>query len=64
MKGFQTRPGRGGYTRAAAEKSIQREIAAGEYVALDISKLCPTDRDDLKELVGSHPEWADKVAIY
>jgi hypothetical protein len=64
VKGFQTRPGRGGYTRAAAEKSIQREIAAGEYVALDVSKLSPADRDDLKELVGSHPEWADKVAIY
>jgi hypothetical protein len=64
VKGFQTRPGRGGYTRAAAEKSIQREIAAGEHVALDIGKLSPADRDDLKELVGSHPEWADKVAIY
>ncbi|WP_086838002.1 hypothetical protein [Amycolatopsis kentuckyensis] len=64
VKGFQTRSGRGGYTRAAAEKSIQREIAAGEHVALDISKLSQADRDDLKELVGSHPEWADKVAIY
>ncbi|HET6707502.1 hypothetical protein [Amycolatopsis sp.] len=64
VKGFQTRPGRGGYTRAAAEKSIQREIAAGEHVALDIGKLSPADRDDLKKLVGSHPEWVDKVAIY
>ncbi|MBN6034045.1 hypothetical protein [Amycolatopsis sp. 195334CR] len=64
VKGFQTRDGRGGYTRAAAERSIQREIAAGEHVALDISKLSPADRDDLKELVGSHPEWANKVAIY
>jgi hypothetical protein len=64
VKGFRTRPGRGGYTREAAEKSIRREIAAGEYVALDISKLSPADRDDLKELVGAHPEWAEKVAIY
>lgn len=64
VKGFQTRQGRGGYTRAAAERSIQREIAAGENLALDVSKLSPADRDDLKELIASHPEWADKVVIY
>jgi hypothetical protein len=29
VKGFQTRPGRGGYTRQAAEASIAREIRAG-----------------------------------
>lgn len=64
VKGFQTRQGKGGYTRDAAEKSIQREIAAGENVALDTSKLSQADRDDLKELIASHPEWADKVVIY
>ena len=64
MKGFQTRPGRGGYTTAAAEKSIQREIAAGEHVALDTAKLSPADRQDLKNLIASHPEWADQVVIY
>lgn len=67
MKGSrpdQTRPGKGGYTRSKAEESIQKEIAAGEHVALDISKLSQADRDDLKELVASHPEWAGKVVIY
>ncbi len=65
VKGFQTRPGQDGdYTRAAAETSIQKEIIAGEYVALDTSKLSQADRDDLKELVESHPEWVGKVVIY
>jgi len=64
VKGFQTREGRGGYTTEAAQKSIAREIAAGEYVALDTSKLSPADRDDLKQLVAAHPEWASKVVIY
>ncbi|TCO62311.1 hypothetical protein [Actinocrispum wychmicini] len=64
VKGFQTRPGRGGYTRDAAQKSIQREIAAGEHVALDTVKLSQEDRDDLKDLIASHPEWAGKVVIY
>jgi len=64
VKGFQTRQGKGGYTRDAAQKSIQREIAAGENVALDTAKLSKEDRDDLKDLVASHPEWADKVVIY
>ena len=64
VKGFQTREGRGGYTRDAAQRSIQREIAAGENVALDTSKLSPADRDDLKDLIASHPEWAGKVVIY
>ncbi|MGH3912880.1 MAG: hypothetical protein ACRDTC_05650 [Pseudonocardiaceae bacterium] len=65
VKGFQTRPGdQGDYTRADAEKSILREIAAGEYVALDTAKLSQAHRDDLKELVASHPEWAGKVVIY
>jgi len=40
------------------------EIAAGEYVALDTARLSEADRDDLKELVVSHPEWAGKVVIY
>lgn len=64
VKGFQTRPGRGGYTRTAAERSIQREIAAGEHVALDTGKLSPADRADLQELIASHPEWAGQVVIY
>ncbi len=65
VKGFQTRPGQDGdYTRAAAERSIQKEITAGEYVALDTSKLSQAHRDDLEELVTSHPEWAGKVVIY
>ncbi|WP_433263200.1 hypothetical protein ACQPZF_31565 [Actinosynnema sp. CS-041913] len=64
VKGFHTRPGRGGYTRDAAEKSILREIAAGEHVALDTAKLSAADRENLKELVASHPEWAGQVVIY
>lgn len=64
VKGFQTRPGKGGYTRAAAEAAIKRELAAGENVALDTAKLSKEDRDDLKELVAENPEWADKVVIY
>jgi hypothetical protein len=64
VKAFQTRPGRGGYTRADTEQSIRREIAAGEYVALDTRKLSQADRDDLKELVASHLEWTGKVVIY
>jgi hypothetical protein len=64
VKGFQTRQGKGGYTRDAAEKSIQREIAAGENVALDTAKLSKEDRDDLEDLIASHPEWADKVVVY
>ena len=31
---------------------------------MDTSKLSTHDRDDLKELVASHPEWAGKVVIY
>ena len=46
----------------AAAKAVSEMLA--ENVALDISKLSQADRDDLKELVGSHPEWVDKVAIY
>lgn len=64
VKSFQTRQGKGGYTREAAERSIQRELAAGENLALDTAKLSQADRDDLKELIASHPEWADKVVIY
>ncbi|MGH3943192.1 MAG: hypothetical protein ACRDTG_32130 [Pseudonocardiaceae bacterium] len=65
VKGFQTRPGnKGDYTRDAAEKSIQKEITAGENVALDTRDLSQQNRDDLKELVESHPEWAGKVVIY
>lgn len=41
-----------------------REIRAGEYVALDTDKLNQQDFGDLKDLVASHPEWADKVVIY
>jgi hypothetical protein len=64
VKGFRTRPGKGGYSRDAARASIQREIAAGEYVALDTAELSQADRDDLKELVAANPDWAGKVVIY
>lgn len=65
VKGFRTMPGqRGSYDRGAAERSIQREIANGEKVALDTGKLSREDFDDLKDLVASHPEWADQVVIY
>jgi hypothetical protein len=64
VKGFQARPGKGGYTRDVAEKSMERELRAGENVALDMGKLSRDDFDDLKDLVASTPKWADKVVIY
>lgn len=65
VKGFQTRPGQDGdYTTADAQSNIERKLRAGTNVALDLSKLSQADRDDLKELVASHPEWAGKVVIY
>jgi len=32
--------------------------------SLDTARLSQADRDGLKELVASHPEWAGKVVIY
>lgn len=65
VKGFQTRPGQSGdYTTADAQRNIERKLRGGTNVALDLSKLSQADRDDLKELVASHPEWAGKVVIY
>jgi len=43
---------------------IERKLNRGIYVALDTSKLSKHDRDDLKELVASHPEWTGEVVIY
>jgi hypothetical protein len=65
VKGFRTVPGRPGtYDRGQAERSIQRELRAGENVALDTSQLSRADFDDLKDLVASHPDWANQVVIY
>jgi hypothetical protein len=65
VKGFRTMTGNPGtYNRTAAEKSINRELRAGEHVALDTSKLSRQDFDDLKDLVASHPDWANQVVIY
>ena len=65
VKGFQTRPEQNRtYTTAHAKELIERKLNRGIYVALDTSKLSTHDRDDLKELVASHPEWAGKVVIY
>ena len=65
VKGFQTRPEQNRtYTTAKAQEKIMDKLAAGIHVALDTAKLSKDDRDDLKELVASHPEWGGKVVIY
>ena len=65
VKQFGTYPGRRGtYERTEAERAILRELGQGERVALDTSRLSREDFDDLKDLVASHPDWADQVVIY
>lgn len=64
VKGYQSREGRGGYNREKIEQEIKQELHVGENVALDTSKLNERDFADLRDLVASHPEWADRVVIY
>jgi hypothetical protein len=65
IKQFGTYPGlRGDYDRGDAESAIQEELDERENVALDTSRLSREHFEDLKDLVASHPEWADKVVIF
>lgn len=65
VKGFLTHPDpRRTYDRGRAESRIQDKLNRGINVALDTSQLSRHDFDDLKDLVASHPEWANRVVIY
>lgn len=64
VKGFQTRSGRGGYDPAKAQAKIERELAAGHNVILDLSKLQEPDLSNLKDMVRNNSSWAGKVIIY
>lgn len=65
VKGYRTHsdPGRT-YDRSKAEAGIQKKLNKGIDVALDTSQLSRDDFNDLKDLVASHPEWANRVVIY
>lgn len=64
VKGFQTRSGKGGYDPAKAAAKIERELAAGHNVILDLSKLQEPDLSNLKDMVRNNSDWAGKVIIY
>lgn len=64
VKGFQTRSGKGGYDPAKAQAKIERELAAGHNVILDLSKLQEPDLSNLKDMVRNNSDWAGKVIIY
>ncbi|MGO1973428.1 MAG: hypothetical protein ACTH2Q_10770 [Propionibacteriaceae bacterium] len=64
VKGFQTRSGKGGYDPAKAAAKIERELAAGHNVILDLKKLQEPDLSNLKDMVRNNSDWAGKVIIY
>ena len=43
---------------------ITKELAKGQWVALDHRDLSPESLADLRARVASHPEWAGKVVFY
>lgn len=52
-----------GYSRTAAERHIKNKLQKGVKVALDLERLTPQERADLKDLV-IRKDWTGEVVIY
>jgi len=71
VKGMQSNPAgqgrgqaKGRYSDAKATGIIEKQLAAGRNVVLDLSGLDDHDRESLKALIRNNPSWHGRVVIH